>query len=346
MENFHICPLCHYRSPKVYNLKRHIVLKHNVNENISVSENAVINSDTVVINRTSEDELENRNPLDCNKCNRHFRDYKWLEKHVANCQGVDCKTCPYCKETFYDRSNKYRHVKTCKVKKEMDRNVNAVEAGGVGDVGASITNNNIQNQTNIQNQNNTNINNQNNVNIIVFDPSHMEFLTDHIDLAKLTKLISRDLKRPEDRQEPREIMSTYSRELMERPENRCIQKNNLRTNYAKIHIGENKWRSVLDCDIFPKLVCNIANGFQDFLQGRSGDVKKNIHAYIEQRMIPFLDYMADNGYCSDEARAKTIMEEFNLLVQQLKLVTFDFTHKKRIEDETDAGDGDPVMVSV
>jgi hypothetical protein len=184
---------------------------------------------------------------------------------------------------------------------------------------------NIQTQNNIETQHNEVIHHQQNVNIIVFNPEDMKFLTDHIDMKKITKMMAQDTRRPEDRQEPRNIVSMYGRDLLERPENKCIQKKNLRANYAKVHLGKNKWKSMLDQDVYPKLACDIANTFQKFLYNCTDDVKKNIRLYVQERMIPYLDYMAEQGYCNDEERAKEIMEQFNSLVQELRLVTFDLT---------------------
>lgn len=238
---------------------------------------------------------------------------RWFKHHEQKCQGLNSHVCEFCKLQLSTICNKYRHYKTCKEKKAIESTPPTVTT--------------VTHQTNIQTQNNIGTQN-NNVNIIVFNPEDMKFLTDHIDMKKITKMMAQDTRRPEDRQEPRNIVSMYGRDLLERPENKCIQKKNLRANYAKVHLGKNKWKSMLDQDVYPKLACDIANTFQKFLYNCTDDVKTNIRLYVRERMIPYLDYMAEQGYCNDEERAKEIMEQFNSLVQELRLVTFDLTERE------------------
>ena len=301
------CELCNYSFRRRFNLERHLYSKHM----------------DVYMNDLKE-EAKQSDPNTCSKCSKVFSTEVWMRHHEAICKGVNEHTCEFCKKEFSAPCNKYRHLKTCKRKKESDQAMMVKNA-------TYITNNNtIQTQNNIETQNNQTIQTQNNVNIIVFKPEDMQFLTDHIDMKKITKLIAQDTRRPEDRQEPRSIISTYGRELLERPENKCIQKKNLRANYAKVHLGKNKWKSMLDQDVYPKLACDIANTFQNFLFSCTNDVKTNIRLYVRERMIPFLDYMAEQGYCNDEERAQNVMEQFNALVQELRLVTFDLTNEAKV----------------
>lgn len=328
MMKMYPCSYCEYSTARKYNIDRHMCSKHlDIYKNqpdsydIQKEENISNNGGKYIL---STDAL-----FTCSKCSKTFTTMRWMKQHEIKCKGViDSHTCEYCKTIFSNPCNKYRHFKICKKKKEIDQqalvpvNINQKDMEGGNPLCNSITNN-IQtqnnNQTNIQNQQN------NNVNIIVFNPNDMQFLTDHIDIEKITKMIARDTRRPEERQEPRAIISTYGRDLLGRPENKCIQKKNLRANYAKVHMGKNKWKSMLDQDVYPKLACNIANTFQSFLHSCTDDVKTNIRLYVRERMIPFLDYMAEQGYCNDEERAHHIMEQFNALVQELRLVTFDLT---------------------
>jgi len=308
MENIVRCPLCIYSTSRNYNLKRHVLLKH--------------------------EEYNNENMETLKMMDETLRHYIWGNKSESNNMDIEIRKCPHCKISLYDRANRYRHLKTCKVKMALEQNAFDLSSRNEAETSTSVTkheqtqyltqNIETQNQVHIQNQHNQH-NEQNNINIIVFNPNEIPFLTDHIDVGKITKLIARDTKRPEDRQEPRSIISVYGRDLLERAENKCIQKKNLRANYAKVHIGRNKWKSVLDKDIYPKLACNIANTFQNFLSNCTGDIKTNIRLYVRKRLIPFLDYMADQGYCNEEERAQDILEQFNALVQEMRLITFDLT---------------------
>jgi hypothetical protein len=326
------CSCCEYSTDRKYNIDRHMFVKHI---------EAYKNQGTIQAIQKEKNISENggkyipstNSPFTCKKCCKTFTTLRWMKHHDIKCKGVvDSHTCEYCKTIFSNPCNKYRHLKTCKKKKEVDQMAlvptnTAKSAGTVPGSENGCLVNNITNNFETQNNNNTNIQNQqnNNVNIIVFNPNDMQFLTDHIDIEKITKMIARDTRRPEERQEPRAIISTYGRDLLGRPENKCIQKKNLRANYAKVHMGKNKWKSMLDQDVYPKLACNIANTFQSFLHSCTDDVKTNIRLYVRERMIPFLDYMAEQGYCNDEERAQHVMEQFNALVQELRLVTFDLT---------------------
>jgi len=303
------CELCDFTSNRKYNLNRHAITQHLFKD---------------------EDDLSVETDYACSKCPKIFTTMRWLKHHELKCKGVDVCTCEFCQTIFSTRFSKYRHYKTCKKKKENDTNALVVKEPSCSIANATTIE--TQNNTSIETHNNTSIETQNNiqtqnnnVNIIVFNPDDMKFLTDHIDIEKITKMIAQDTRRPEERQEPRAIISSYSRDLLGRPENKCIQKKNLRANYAKVHLGKNKWKSVLDQDVYPSLACNIANTFQNFLYSCTNDVKTNIRLYVRERMIPFLDYMAEQGYCNDEERAHNIMEQFNALVQELRLVTFDLT---------------------
>ena len=187
--------------------------------------------------------------------------------------------------------------------------------------GQQTTNVNIQN--NIQNTTTTNTNiqniqnNNNNINIIVYDPSNLPFLTDHIDLQKLKDILSLD--------DEKSIVQLYSRELMDRIENQCIRKTNLRASHSQVHVGNNKWQSLLDKELYPKLMCNIADGFSTLLNGKKDEKWAKIQRHVFQKMMPFLDYLSDSGYCNNDEKQKEVLENFNTLVQELKLIAFDLT---------------------
>jgi len=286
-----ICSCCPYKTDRPYNMNRHMVTKH-----IDVD-------DTV----TTDGNLQLESSFTCDQCSSTFAKRSNLVRHVLTCKGKKLSSlkCRYCMKDFSFTSSKCRHEHVC------EHNPCSTQSKGVSIV------NNIQNTTTT----NTNIqniqNNNNNINIIVYDPSNLPFLTDHIDLQKLKDILSLD--------DEKSIVQLYSRELMDRIENQCIRKTNLRASHSQVHVGNNKWQSLLDKELYPKLMCNIADGFSTLLNGKKDEKWAKIQRHVFQKMMPFLDYLSDSGYCNNDEKQKEVLENFNTLVQELKLIAFDLT---------------------
>lgn len=52
----------------------------------------------------------------CPKCNKIYKDKRYIEKHQEKCKGVDSLTCPRCMVSFTTRQHKSKHVKANKCK--------------------------------------------------------------------------------------------------------------------------------------------------------------------------------------------------------------------------------------
>lgn len=63
-----------------------------------------------------------------------------------------------------------------------------------------------------------------------------------------------------------ELIKEYNRKLFLITQNQCIKKTSLRTDYSKVHIGNNRWETMPDKDIYPKIISDIANDFSKFLK--------------------------------------------------------------------------------
>jgi hypothetical protein len=101
------CPHCDYKSTRQYNVNRHMVRKHTVQN--------VQNVCSTVQNVSSLSKHM------CTKCHKDFIYNCRLLRHTKTCKGsIDSTSCPYCNKVLANRSSKCQHLKTCKVKLEKD----------------------------------------------------------------------------------------------------------------------------------------------------------------------------------------------------------------------------------
>ena len=146
----HKCLLCKYETFRKYDLKRHHINKHstyeehleNVHPNL---ENVYQKIENVHPNLENVHPfLENVHPnknndLLCIKCNKKYKNKKYLIKHESKCNGVDILTCPKCMISFCSRKSKSNHIKrdNCKAKSIIHARVPNIQ-----NIDNSITNNN------------------------------------------------------------------------------------------------------------------------------------------------------------------------------------------------------------
>jgi len=101
-------------------------------------------------------EIENENKNQCNKCNKIFSSNQYLNKHILICKGVSNPLeCHLCHKIFANSGSKSIHLKMCKVKLSLINN----DEKPLIPIN-NITNNNIDNTSNI-------------TNIIVFNPNNL-----------------------------------------------------------------------------------------------------------------------------------------------------------------------------
>jgi hypothetical protein len=303
------CSCCEYISNKKYNLTRHMVSKHK-NENCSNSTNNCSNSTNNCSNSTnncsnsiidcSNSTINNK----CSKCNKILSSKRNLEKHLLVCKGVvNPLECYLCHKILANSGSKSRHLKRCK---ELLINEPSTEL--------ALTNNNtiINNNTVINNNiNNGVINNTSNItNIIIFDPLKpygTTLKTDHINLEFISKLLKIKEK---------DALTLYTKKILDNPENRCIKKTNLRSIYSQIHIGDNKWDCCYDNDIYPKFISEISNCLGDLL------LSKNLNRKVINKLIEFIDYMAEDGYCNDDDKCDEIKRQYKEQIKKTKIIIY------------------------
>ena len=206
-EKIYSCSRCDYKSGRKYNVARHTVTKHSQNELktlmpnvITPVPNVITNAPNGISNATTESGKE------CLKCHRTFSARKKMLKHAEKCNGVANKLqCDYCNVIFTQRSNKSRHIRTCKVKLMKDSLALTVipdiqdipvipvipvipessqSQHPIQSIDQSITNSVVgdSNMVNSQNTTTTNV-----TNVIVFQPNTM-FAFDHISKKKCVTL--------------------------------------------------------------------------------------------------------------------------------------------------------------
>ena len=302
-----ICSYCEYKSNKKYNLNRHMVSKHNneINKNATINnKNATINNKNATINNKNAT-IDNKNATIDNKCvncNKILSSKQYLEKHLLICKGVSNPLeCHLCHKILANRGSKSRHLKICK-------GISIKEPS----TESTLTNNNniINNNNCIINNDNSIINNNNITNIIIFDPLKpygTTLKTDHINLEFISKL----LKIKEN-----DALTLYTKKILDNPENRCIKKTNLRSIYSQIYIGDNKWDCCYDNDIYPKFISEISNCLGDLLL--SINLKRN----VINKLIEFIDYMAEDGYCNDDNKCDEIKRQYKELIKKTKIIVY------------------------
>ena len=339
----HKCSKCNYLTDIKCNLKRHCIRIHNEDKypvlqkgsniaqkgsNIAKNGSNIAKMGSNIANLGENIASSNSHPPyhnQCEKCNKQLSCKKTLISHLKICKGVkNSLECHVCHNIFANPSAKSRHLKVC-----TERSLIIVD-----DIpqSTSITNNTTHNTTNIiENQHNTinTINNTTNITILTVNPNKMdelEFVTDHItnpELKSILKLTHQDISDSK----KVSMLETYMRHLFANPINKCIQKTNMQNGFSKIHTGANNWEIKHDKELYPKLTCNVAQGFSGLMIERN-DEKNMIKTERKlEELRAFLDYMSDEGYRNDSDESKNHQTHliFKELVQRIKGVVFEVT---------------------
>jgi len=295
-----------------------MVTKHD-HKNVVKNHKNVVNCHKNVVNyhkNVVNEDNQVAAPLSCTKCNKSFKSKWCMDRHTKSCSNKHGpNVCEYCNKCLSDRFSKYKHNKICKVRIDKDYQalVPVTTAPTVAALATTI--NNIETLNNIQHQTNNTV-----INLVVYNPDPSEsiqFNHSHIDPKKLQKLfVKGDDVEPE---KLTNIVREWTQQLLLNDDNKCVKKTNMRSSHSKVHVGNNNWESRLDKDVYPHLMNNIANDFSDFF---NDNYRRNTYKAIEE----FIDYMASDGYCSNDID-KAIENSYKALVRELKLRMFDLTKR-------------------
>ena len=329
------CNICDCNFSKHYNLKRHMLRIHGIEEDIDITQN-IYPTNSKYIPKNSENIPKNSkyisknskyisneiitddNRNKCLKCNKTFTRQWNLKRHETECKGVnEVCVCEYCNTKFSFVSSKYRHYKICKTKKEVDSKALITLPSGQA-APTNISNqtadtiNNINTQNNIQTQNNQNI-------IVVYNPSGTDFTKEHINHDAFIKRILQMVQPNADRN----IVLDYGREIFTNPVNQCIKKEDLKCGHSEVHVGDNKWELKLDKALYPKLASDLANNLSEVVYTNRNNIPKRWF----DKIVNFLDYMADDGYINTDNRdeKRRIEQEYNMLAKELRLIMYEFS---------------------
>ena len=204
----------------------------------------------------------------CDKC-KHVLHTLWGHKrHVAKCNGIGPLECAFCFRIFANKQTKYKHAKICKCNPDNIEN-GAIITNNTPFDHSTITNStvncNIDNSVDnsIDNSVHNTTNNYNNINVIRFEVDkhkHTQFISSHISVDEIKEILDKyfDLR---DKYHHIDILNEYFDRLLEIPENKCIQKLDIKSKYSQIHTGDNKWVMKPDRNIYDKLIIDTTKNF-------------------------------------------------------------------------------------
>jgi hypothetical protein len=156
---------CNYSSLRKFDLKRHHNARHSTKletiyetrapaQNVPpFSENVPPFSENVPpFSENVPPFSENVPPKNtCSKCNKSYKNERYVKLHEEKCKGVDVLTCPRCMISFTTRQHKSKHIKADKCK---PRSIIHARTPNIQNIyNGSSVNNNIETQNNIGNQN-------------------------------------------------------------------------------------------------------------------------------------------------------------------------------------------------
>jgi len=287
---FH-CEYCEYKTNKKYNLTQHMVLKH-----LNIK-------DTIV------EKQENK----CEKCNRTLCSKQSYKNHIEKCKGkINPLECIHCNKIFKYAPHNYRHRKICKL--------NPINKEAVADEltpSSTPQTQNVQINNNLTNSNNNTITN-NIINIKVYKDIYSdEYEEDQgFSIDGLEDKIKKILKIGN----LTEMTRRYNRVILSKKENQIVRKTNLRSPHSLVHIGNNKWETILDREIYPHMISSLSNSFMAYLD--FNNLLRTTYKTLEK----FLDYMADGGYINaDETIQREMQKKYKVLEADCRSFIYDLT---------------------
>jgi transcriptional regulator NrdR family protein len=349
------CNICYHEYSRKDNLKRHMLIKHQNTETKETAQNGYPTTQngylttqngypttqngypttqngypitqngysTEIINQDSNNiDKKHRCPI----CDKTYNRQWCVTRHIEKCKGnINKYKCEYCNERFTHAKSRFRHYKTCIIKKDIDSKALVVPTitEGIIEPPKDTMNNHTTNNNTINNNINT-VGTQNNIQnlVIVYNQGNTEFKTHHLDDISLQRILQ--YAHPE---VDRRVVTEYTRHLLDLPENQCIRKDGFKTGSSDVHLGKDEWETRPDRSIYPGLACNVANNMSDYLYTKRTQLRKEVF----EKLIKFMDYMSGEGYINtdDREKGKKVLEEYKLLVKEIKCLVYSRTKKKK-----------------
>jgi len=298
------CLECSYNTKIKCNLERHIINKHKkASGNVVNSSGNVVNSSGNVVN--SSEKVVNKNQ--CEQCQKVYSTSGNLKAHLLVCKGI-IKTleCEFCKKTYANNQSKIRHILTCKEK------------------ALTVINNNSNNDNSITNIQNINITN-NIYNTIIFSDNPRkatQFIKDDITYKKISEIIHTSGGND------KRIFEKMYRLILDNPSNRCIIKKNMKLKYSKAYIGNKRWISKLDNELYPKLLTDICALISELLEDNEERLSAKYKPMRIENINQFIQdiQMYERGDTPDGQEEKEQYDDFIECLEVLKIITNDYSH--------------------
>jgi hypothetical protein len=287
----------------------------------------------------------------CSKCSYHTSSLSNLKKHVYRSHrdlheenAGYTHSCPYCKKNF--KSQKFLNIHTDKCKeKEKQKNTNAlIKLKHLENI-VKIEELKIQRMEIRNNKVNTvsSINNPPTIeSLLMYDlinpTEESPFYYNHIDIDKYRNMLLQDTSRPDERKRTMTLLTTFIRDIFIEPKNRCFYKKRGHNNHAltMVYTRPGEWVSITDYELYNSIVCSIATLFQVFIGEFRDSLPSPVKIYLKRFLIPYTDYMADEGYVNDIEKAETIKKEFKIITQHTRQHINNISIQSSIQSENES----------
>ena len=233
----------------------------------------------------------------CNGCYKIFIRKISIETHI--CKKINSPyECPNCHLVLSSRSCKSKHLKHC-----LSKELVVVEKKD------AIT---VPNQSNnITNQNAKIINNNtinNNIVVFHFDNNPIQLQYDHLSQQMIKQMFFNTYSM--------EGIRNYAHEVLQRPENRCVKKKHIRDKHSYVHIGDNKWESRIDNEVFSRLTYNISSNLLEYIE----EAQRKVH--FSERLGKILNDIV----CEKNPHYKQTID-------RIKLIVLDYSESLLLKDK-------------
>ncbi len=260
------CSRCGYESNRLSNFKNHINRKYickpkisdiNLNEIKKKFNIEIENEENNIINNIPN--LSSKIPIVSSNI------YPKIEDNTV---------CKYCNKKFSSYKNKWRHLKTCKKKNDIDdqnlklKNQNEILIKQVEELIKKVSI--LENNQNVKNSLSNNVNSFNKINVNNYGCENIDYITDKVfkkllntPHSAITKLIELKHFHPN------------------HPENHNIKITNIHDKFAKIY-KDNKWLISHKKDVISDLV---DNGYADFEEFKDLNEEEITNKILEKYKI-------------------------------------------------------------
>jgi len=136
-----------------------------------------------------------------------------------------------------------------------------------------------------------------------------DYITDHINIAKLQEFIKQ--------RKPSIGFNKFVSEVLDNPQNRNVQKTNIKDRYSKVHIGDDKWELAMDSDVYPIMTHHMTTAALGKMEEHKTDIPKS----IKQKAAEFVEFI-DQINTTDEG------DVYNETVERIKLILVNLCNLK------------------